>query len=306
MEKVQKIWNSPDEQISVPDTDSAWQRVIESAGIGLTEEKVEPVMRVKNQNQSLVGRLLGNKMLRLAAVIIFAAIVSFLAYQWNSPVILQELQVPLAQKMAVTLSDGSKIWLDAGSYLEYPAEFNGAERQVYFSGEGYFEVNGDSNKPFIIHTDESIIKVLGTRFNIRTWPYNKLSRVSLTVVEGRVSFQADEAVSGINAVVVSEGEYSELLENQPPTTPKSVKTAEYISWINRSINFRNAPLREVLDQLERWYDIQIELDDQSSASNRVALHVDNKSLQDILEVIALMNNLQYQQNGRKILFTKRM
>ena len=306
MEKLQKIWNSPDEQRPVPDTDSAWQEVIEKAGIDISKEKPESVIRLNNPPRSVFNQLFGNKILKLAAVIIFASIISFLAYQWNNPVILQELRVPLAQKMTVTLSDGSKIVLDAGSYLQYPEKFKGAERQVFFKGEGYFEVNGDSNKPFVVHTGESIIRVLGTRFNIRTWPYNQLSRVSLTVVEGRVSFQAEGAESEKNRVVVSEGEYSELLENQPPTAPKSVNTEEYISWKNRAINFRNAPLREVLDQLERWYDVQIELDDQEPANNRVALYVDNKSLQDILEVIALMNNLQYQQKGRKILFTKHM
>jgi ferric-dicitrate binding protein FerR (iron transport regulator) len=306
MEKLQKIWNSPDEQMPDPDTDSAWQGVIEKAGIDLREGKNESVLRLITRPRIILDQLLGNKMLRLAAVVIFAAVLSFLAYNWNRPLVLQELRVPLAQKMTVTLSDGSKIVLDAGSYLEYPEEFRSAERQVYFNGEGYFEVNGDPDKPFVIHTGESIIRVLGTRFNIRTWPYNKLRRVSLTVVEGLVSFQADGAVSEKNTVVVSEREYSELLENQPPTMPKSVNIEEYISWVNREINFRNAPLREVLDQLERWYDIQIELEDHSLAKNRVALFVDNKSLQDILEVIALMNNMQYEQKGRTILFKKPM
>jgi ferric-dicitrate binding protein FerR (iron transport regulator) len=305
MAHLERIWNVPDDQMPAPDIEIGLQSVKEKAGINTSTAESMPSLRFEKKSRSFFDQLLGNKILRLAAVILIAAVFSFLVYHWSRPEVLQELQVPMAQKMTASLSDGTKVILDAGSYLRYPVQFNSQERQVYLNGEGYFEVKTDPDKPFVIYAGESIIKVLGTKFNVRTWPQNQMSRVSLTVVEGQVSFQAEGSNSGKVNVIVSEGKYSELFENQAPTAPRPINIEEQLSWLNRKINFRDAPLGEVLDQLERWFDIQIVLDNQSLATNRVAVFVDNNSLENILEVITLMNNLQYKQDGRKIILSER-
>jgi len=101
------------------------------------------------------------------------------------------LVVPYGRKSTITLSDGSVVWLNSGSYLIYPQEFSRKKREVYLAGEAYFEVTENTDKPFIVTTDDIEIEVLGTTFNVNSYPENK--DVETVLVEGSVKVSRSDA-----------------------------------------------------------------------------------------------------------------
>jgi ferric-dicitrate binding protein FerR (iron transport regulator) len=215
---------------------------------------------------------------------------------------MQELRVPLAQKMEVTLSDNSKITLDAGSLLRYPDRFQEDSRQVYLEGEAYFEIASNPRKPFMVKTGNAVITVLGTKFNVRSWP-NHVSKIAVMVTEGEVSFRNARLDVPNSQVIISSGQYSMIQGNTRPSAPKTVGMENPLSWLKHEKYFQNAPLQEVLDQLERWYDLQIILEDKILASSRVTIFIEDKPIEEVMEVISLMNHLQTRREGRKVILS---
>ena len=162
------------------------------------------------------------------------------------------LRTPRGGQYHVTLSDGTKVWLNAESKLVYPVTFVGDRREVYLEGEGYFEVASDKKRPFIVKTEKEQVEVLGTHFNINSYTDERISRVGL--LEGSVK------------VSPARGQGSEILrpgqQSLVSTTGISVETVdmdECLAWKNGEFMFNNESLESIARRLERWYDIDIEL-----------------------------------------------
>jgi ferric-dicitrate binding protein FerR (iron transport regulator) len=93
------------------------------------------------------------------------------------------------------------------------------------------------------------------------------------------------------------------MENEYPSPPQYTDINTHLLWMRREVYFRSTPLQEVLDQLERWYDLEISLSDESYTSNRVTIFIEDKPIAEILDLIALMNDFRYEQQGKKITFS---
>jgi transmembrane sensor len=301
---ITKIWETPDRPLPQPDLDSAWQKCNERAGIREMSSKHLSNRRVGVDPVQFLAQLLGSKILKYAAVILIVILTPFLISRVIKSEKWKEIKVPNAQKMIVILSDDTKVTLDAGSSLRYPEKFNNQKRQVYLKGEGYFEVTHIPEKPFILHADGAIITVLGTRFNVRAWNTNPEDAVAVTVAEGKVSLRPERMKDQDAMVIISKGQYCELIGNKYPSVPRFVDLDKHLSWLHREMYFQNVPLTEVLDQLERWYDVEIILSDRSLAANRVTFFLENKPLKDVLEVLSLINDVRFEQDGRKIILSK--
>jgi len=143
--------------------------------------------------------------------------------------------------------------------------------------------------------------VLGTKFNIRGW--GQTGNVGVVVTEGTVSLKSTDFGGG-DSVVISEGQLSVLRQNESPTSPRSVDVSRYLGWVRNDIIFDNAPVYEVLDQLDRWYDIRISLPDSSIGMERISIHITKKSLKDILDLLAALTGLSYEQKGKQVCFQK--
>jgi len=204
---------------------------------------------------------------------------------------LKEISVDQKKQTDIALSDGTRITLDAGSFFQYPPEFKGKTREVFLTGEGYFNVTPDEKKPFIVHANNAVIKVIGTRFNVRAWQHNK--RVRVTVAKGKVSLRS-EKVAEEEAIVILEGQLSTLPEKGRPSEPANVDVKKHLGWINREAFFDDIPFHEILYQLERWYDLRFILEDDSIASDRLTVHIQNKPIEDILELITTLTKQKYE------------
>lgn len=159
----------------------------------------------------------------------------------------EKITVPSGKTFKVTLADGTQVWLNANSRLSYPSRFTGVDREVKLRGEAYFKVTHDAAHPFVIHTGDISTKVLGTEFNIRSY---SAADTHVTLVNGSVQ------VSGAREkVVIRPGEDARLAGKRIEVS--EVDVTDYTSWREGLVFFDNATLRDILQQLGSWYNVNV-------------------------------------------------
>lgn len=164
---------------------------------------------------------------------------------------LNTLLVPTGKDHRIVLSDGTKVWLNSGSKLRFPFLFSGNTREVYLQGEGYFEVSKNKDNPFIVHTENTAIHVLGTKFNVNT--YSVVEKTSL--VEGRVTLTAPDG-----SLLKLEPGYQSTYDPARGLGKQAFRDDEVLSWMKGVYYFHNIPLAEIKNVIERWFDVKVILD----------------------------------------------
>ena len=306
LELITKIWDSPDAPLPEPDVEKALYDVRERISLITGSEKKDSgkIFKVEypDSKKSFLDYIFYPGFLKAAAAIVILLVgLYFITSTTTTTYTLREIIVDNKKMQEITLADGSIIKLDAGSVFKYPDEFSNSEREVFLNGEGFFDVMPDPQKPFIVHANNAKITVLGTQFNIGAW--EKTDRVVVAVAEGKVSLQSEKIIDEKSKVIIEKGQVSIVEGNGLPSTPEQTDVARYISWINREFHFNSVTLSEVLDLLERWYDVEFVLPDESHASDKVTVFIENKPFENILEVISLIMNFEYEIEGNKIIFS---
>ena len=170
---------------------------------------------------------------------------------YNDKIETHRLSTPRGKDFKMTLEDGTTIWMNAESCLEYPSQFTGKERVVHLKGEAYFKVAKNPEFPFVICTDRMQIRVLGTELNVR----NYISQDShVTLINGSV--EVSDNKNNKNLVRLTPGEDA-LLDENNSFVIKEVDTDSYTYWRDGYFYFDNTPLKEVVQELGRWYNINI-------------------------------------------------
>jgi ferric-dicitrate binding protein FerR (iron transport regulator) len=216
-----------------------------------------------------------------------------IAYQkisGKSPLHLQynTLSNPRGSKVIdILLSDGSRIWINAGSSITYPIAFSGNERKVQITGELYFEIAHDDSKPFIVTGGGVHIEVLGTHFNVNT--YNDETNSKVTLIQGKV-----KVVTRSNSVVIKPGQQAIIttkntLEAGAIQVNYDADLEQAIAWKNGKFNFDNCDLNAVLRQLARWYDLQISYEGNISDKKFGGEIERSLNLSQILKILEKMN-----------------
>lgn len=175
---------------------------------------------------------------------------SEIAENSSGNILFNTIETPKGGKYQIILPDGSKVWLNSVSSLRFPAIFNGNERKVELSGEAYFEVVKNTNKPFIVKTHDMNVFVTGTQFNVMAYSDENYS--ATTLVEGSVH------VSNHNGnMVLKPGE--QVVANEGANLKKRITDVEQnIAWKNGLFQFNDSDMRTVMNQISRWYDVSIE------------------------------------------------
>jgi ferric-dicitrate binding protein FerR (iron transport regulator) len=167
----------------------------------------------------------------------------------------------------ITLSDGSRVWLNAGSSVTYPVAFSGPNRKISINGEAYLEVAHDKSHPFYVTKNNVQVQVLGTHFNVHA--YDDESNIKITLLEGAVAVSYDrqpQAPSGPadGPVILKPGQQARIVntmqidENtQPEIAVVDADIEKVMAWKNGLFNFDGASLHETMRQIERWYDIDV-------------------------------------------------
>ena len=232
---------------------------------------------------------------RIAAVAAVLIICFTLYLEWPAlqnrlhPVPLTALTVPLNQQKQITLPDGSKVWVNANSQLKYPQQFKGETREVYLSGEAYFDIQHDAGKPFIIHTGKIITTVLGTAFNIKE---DKNSHaIIVTVTRGKVGVANENKQLGI---LTPNQQISFNLLNSK-STQTEVDAQQVIAWQKTDLHFDDITFAEAAAQLQLRFNVKINFSNDKVRNCRfTGTALKGEKLDKILKVICTFNNATYE------------
>ncbi len=199
--------------------------------------------------------------LRTAAIIIFVLSTSTSIYyiytkfnnSSNNAMSYQTI-VPLGSQSKIILPDGTVAWLNSGSTLKYNNSYGDDNRTVELTGEGYFEVKKDKNKPFLVHTSTIQIKVLGTTFNVRSYMNDKTVEVNL--IEGKVDVSVPDSK---NTPTLTLKPNQKMIYNKKANTMQSfaADVSKSAQWQTGKLCFVDASLEDIAKDLERKYDVQI-------------------------------------------------
>jgi len=170
----------------------------------------------------------------------------------NSPVVMNKINVPFKTSYKIVLQDGTKVWLNAGTKLEFPSEFQGDIRKVILLGEAFFEVSKDPGKKFIIETNGLNVEVLGTSFNVKSYPDEGL--IYTTLVTGSVSLNDNQG----NSYKIYPGQQATYNKADKQLDIINVETAQYTAWKDGLFYFDSKPLDDILKRVGRWYGLDIE------------------------------------------------
>ncbi len=209
-----------------------------------------------------------------------------------APLVYNTISTPRAGQYRLTLTDGTKVWLNAATSLQFPASFSGKERRVKLSGEAYFEVAPNAAQPFIVETPQQSIEVLGTHFNVNA--YEEEAQTKTTLLEGKVKVQTGSSVS-----IIKPGEQAASM--QPGSIRVSeADTEEAIAWKNGYFKFNKADIQTIMRQLERWYDVEVKYEGAVPTDLFVGKINRSENISGVLRILEL-SKVQFKIENRKII-----
>ncbi len=237
---------------------------------------------------------------------------------------IHEIMVSLGSKSKVKLPDGSIVNLNSGSKLAYPAFFSDKNRQVNLEGEGYFEVNADSSRPFFVHTSDITIKVIGTSFNVKSYPES--NTIETTLVSGSLEI-SDKAVGGRgikelnNNLILKPNQKAVYIKNIDKLTLDDRKELKFESsqmktpklslqdkidiqpltaWKDNKLIFKNEKFEDLAIKLERWYDVKIIIKAPELRKERFTGTFENETTEQVLNALMIAEPFKFTINKNEI------
>ncbi|GAA6462570.1 FecR family protein [Bacteroides xylanisolvens] len=193
----------------------------------------------------------------------------------------QELFTPYGTWSVVNLPDGSKVWLNAGSSLKYPTQFNDKQRVVSMQGEAYFEVESDKEHPFIVKTKQLTVEATGTAFNVNAYAPDHVAAV--TLVKGKVAVTLDQK----KTISLSPGEKIDYNLATSLYNVNKTNTYKWCSWKDGILIFRDDPLEYVFKRLGQTYNVEFILKDAELGKYSYKATFEGESLNEILRLLEM-------------------
>lgn len=212
----------------------------------------------------------------------------------NDEAFYNTISTPRGGQYQVTLTDGTKVWLNAASSIRFPVVFTGTTRKVEITGEAYFEVEKNAQMPFIVKAGESEVEVLGTHFNINA--YNDEAAIRTSLLEGSVKVSAGKGPREY----LQPGQQSGITKDGKIRIYDHVDMEEVMAWKEGRFQFKSADLNTILRQISRWYDVDIEY------RNNVNLHFTGQlprssQASSFFEKLEMTGEVHFKVDGRKII-----
>lgn len=205
------------------------------------------------------------------------------------------ISVPKAQYYSFQFADGTKVWLNSNTNIRFPSRFARNERKVLLHGEAYFEVSPDRDRPFIITTERGTIRVLGTKFNVRTYGEQMVS----SLLEGSIQLESDAIIHLLQPA-------QKGIIGKNGFQIQSANFKKDLAWKNQLFYFQNDKLKYILEELENWYGIQVDgwekLGDQDTYSGEISRKV---TLQEILSLISYTSDLEFNLVGQNLIINRK-
>ncbi len=318
IEQLYSIWKESGKIPYTLDTDQSWNRL----SVSMDEADKETAKRIRMRSAERVllrlnrsrrvqkAGVVARRVAMVAATVLIVATAGILALQQQSTI---ESAITEDQNRVITtrdgerasymLSDGSRVVLHAGSRLEIPETYNTENRELYLQGEAYFETVHNPDKPFIVHSEHSYTRVVGTQFLVQAGPDAVEKSIEGVVSEGRVLFgdrRTSEIGSDPKEVLLTENQRGILSGDNGPVVAVVADMDWYLGWTEGRLVFENRELREVLPRLERWYDISIVVADESIITEKITAEIDySLPMSDVLTGIAISLDLAVVRTGSR-------
>lgn len=205
--------------------------------------------------------------------------------------------VPYGKRAQITLSEGTRVWLNSGSKLIYPAVFASDIREVYIDGEGIFEVTKNSEKPFVVKSFGFDVEVIGTIFNVSAYSDDKYSYTVLE--EGSISLKQKTKIDiTSDRRMLSPGDMAVLSPDQEDFNVRKVDPADYLSWRDGYYVFKSERLENILKKLSRYYNKEIILENRDLVYDTFSgsLHLKSNP-EEVLDIIKETTQFKYRKEG---------
>jgi ferric-dicitrate binding protein FerR (iron transport regulator) len=256
-----------------------------------TDENVVSLKKYKEKSAVRRRNKYFIEALKIAAIFVLASFVSHYLLPGNigqnAETAMQTLHVPAGQRAEITLGDGTQVWLNAKTTMTFPSQFSGDVREVKLDGEGFFDVATDKSKPFIVNTEKYNVKVWGTKFNLMA--YSSAENFETSLLEGAVEVLKQGNSTGI---MLKPDEQAYLQEGKMVVTP--IRNIDHFLWREGILSFDNASFTELVNQLELYFDLTIDVKN-SRASNYYCTGKfrTKDGVEHILKVLQLENKFSY-------------
>lgn len=266
-----------------------------------TEAVLKTLQQVSMQNKKSIRRLI-LPVLRIAAILVLVCSAGLFIYKRSSrtPVVLyHEISALAGEKKQITLSDGSVVFINSASSIRYPEIFNGSTRQIYLKGEAFFEVAHNKQQPFIIHTGQLKVQVLGTSFGVSA--YQQDAQVAVAVSTGKVGVTSND-IKKAKVWMLTPGQQLNYSKSTGNFSKKQVPVEGIRNWQKNVLVFDFETLEQISRKLERVYGVTFIFNDKSLLKKRFQLKVENETLPNIMKLLSISGNgFQYKVIRRQII-----
>ncbi len=298
------------------DTAGAWARVLRDAvAPERNAARLPPPLRLTASTfteRRALARVIASPWMRLAAAIVLVIGAGALwlgrAPTWfgtpprSAVPPMHEYVTARGQRTELRLPDGTRVMLAPDSRLRVPADFDAAGREVALEGQAYFAVIHDERKPFQVRVGTAVVHDLGTEFVVRA--YTGARTVQVVVAEGKVELRRAAEGPSSGGAVLGRGESGRLDAAGGITTGRA-DLAAALAWTQGRLVFNETPLRDVIPELARWYDLDIRLADSALGHRRVTLSLGPESATAAVEAVALLADARYERSGRVVTFSSK-
>lgn len=262
--------------------------------------------QISARTSSQISRILNlNTMVRWAAAVVFAFVFGGLASYFifnnssnSCPSTYSEIVAPYGSKTEMILPDGSKVWLNAGSKLKYPNDFNSDNRDIILEGEAFFQVEKNKTLPFVVNALGLEVNVVGTTFNVKA--YESESTITTILVEGKVVLES-EKYHFENQVSLCPSQKAVFSK-----TDREIVVADLddvyseISWKDNLLIIKGEELSDLVVKLERKYNVNFEFGSEEVKDFKFSGTLKDETIQQVLDVLKLSAPIKYKINGKNI------
>lgn len=217
----------------------------------------------------------------------------------NKTLAYNTLKIPYGKRFQLKLSDGTKVYLNSGSSLRFPIQFlKDNQREVYLTGEAFFEVTKDKQHPFTVKSTKMNVEVFGTKFNVNAYPDE--SKAQVVLVEGKVGLY-QETKTANDMVFLKPGFMGTKANGHDVISTQAVFTETYTSWINGGLVFRNTTFDEIIKKLERHYNVTFINNNKTLGKEVFNARFDNESIDQVLKYLNESFAIKYKIQNNKII-----
>ncbi len=305
---VNQIWKASDSKtedalIQNLNLEKDWERIEKKMDRPSREERKQKIERFKKARKK---KKVFSTFLKVAALVLVAATSVLITLQYapidDEPVYEQafnEITTSSAERATVTLGDGSRVTLNAESKIIAPKHFDRNERVVEVEGQAYFEIKSDRSRPFYVRTEHTIVEVVGTSFDVRS--YENERNVQVVVRNGTVEMRksADDESLVLNAGYL--GTYDRETAHLNISHVDDLEN--YFGWLDGRLTFIDKPIKEVLSDIERRYDITIntELAEGALEGQKLTADLKTRAIEDVMDVLQMSLGINYEIDGDHVL-----